>query len=89
MNTDISNRHIIIIEDIVDTGLTMKMLLEKLQNMNPASIEIATLLLKPEALKEKIDVDYICFEIPEKFVVGYGLDLNGFGRNLPHIYQIK
>jgi len=89
LNTDISNRHIIIIEDIVDTGLTMKMLLEKLQNMNPASIEIATLLLKPEALKEKIDVDYICFEIPEKFVVGYGLDLNGFGRNLPHIYQIK
>ncbi len=89
LNTDISNRHIIIIEDIVDTGLTMKMLLEKLQNMNPASIEIATLLLKPEALKERIEVDYICFEIPEKFVVGYGLDLNGFGRNLPHIYQIK
>ncbi|MEX1189371.1 MAG: hypoxanthine phosphoribosyltransferase [Bacteroidia bacterium] len=89
LNENIAGRHIIVLEDIVDTGLTMKMLLKKLHEMNPAKIEIATLLLKPEALQEKIKVDYICFEIPEKFVVGYGLDLNGLGRNLPNIYQLK
>jgi hypoxanthine phosphoribosyltransferase len=88
LTEDISNRKIIILEDIVDTGLTMKMLLNQLNGMNPQSIEIATLLFKKEALKEDIHVDYACFEIPNKFVIGYGLDLDGWARNLPHIYQL-
>ncbi|MCB0819053.1 MAG: hypoxanthine phosphoribosyltransferase [Bacteroidetes bacterium] len=88
LNTDLSNRDVIILEDIVDTGLTMKMLIGQISTMHPSSISVCTLLLKPDALVEDIKVNYACFEIPEKFVVGYGLDLDGIGRNLPHIYQI-
>lgn len=88
LSENIAGRRIIIIEDIVDTGLTMKMLLNQLNSKKPASIEIATLLLKPEALQEDIKIDYACFEIPNKFVIGYGLDLDGLARNLPHIYQL-
>jgi hypoxanthine phosphoribosyltransferase len=88
LSEDLSGRQVIIIEDIVDTGLTMKMLLSQLNNLQPASIEIATLLLKPEAMQEDIKIDYACFEIPNKFVIGYGLDLDGLARNLPHIYQL-
>jgi hypoxanthine phosphoribosyltransferase len=88
LQEDITNRHVIIIEDIIDTGLTMKSILEQVKAKNPASLKIATLLFKPDSLKEDIQPDYTCFSIPEKFVVGYGLDLNGFGRNLPDIYQL-
>jgi hypoxanthine phosphoribosyltransferase len=88
LQEDISNRHVIIVEDIIDTGLTMKSILEQIKAKQPASIKIATLLFKPDSLKEDIHPDYTCFSIPEKFVVGYGLDLNGFGRNLPDIYQL-
>jgi hypoxanthine phosphoribosyltransferase len=88
LTEDISNQKVIILEDIVDTGLTMKMLLKQLNLMNPQSIEIATLLFKKEALQEDIHVDYACFEIPNRFVIGYGLDLDGWARNLPHIYQL-
>ncbi len=89
LNIDISGRDIIVIEDIVDTGHTLKFLLETLAKKNPKSIRIATLLFKPEAYLKEYPLDYIGFEIPNLFVVGYGLDYDGYGRNLNDIYQIK
>lgn len=83
---NITNRHIIIIEDIIDTGLSMKHIVTKVQALNPASINIVTLLLKPTALKYPIQIAYIGFEIENKFILGYGLDYDGQGRNLPHIF---
>lgn len=85
----IAGRDVIIIEDIVDTGLTMKQLLEQITKLDPASIEIATLLHKPEALRTPIKMRYIGFEIPNKFVVGYGLDYDGLGRNLNALYVLS
>ncbi|MEM1327522.1 MAG: hypoxanthine phosphoribosyltransferase [Bacteroidota bacterium] len=85
----IENRHVIIVEDIVDTGRTMKKLLEDLNAMNPASLKITTLLLKPDALQyTDLDLDYVGFEIEDRFVVGYGLDYDGLGRNWKMIYQV-
>ncbi|KEO72874.1 hypoxanthine phosphoribosyltransferase [Anditalea andensis] len=89
LNVDIKGRNVIIIEDIIDTGLSMKHILNLVMDKKPASISIATLLLKPEALKEKLDIKYVGFTIPNKFVVGYGLDYDGYGRNLKEIYQLK
>jgi hypoxanthine phosphoribosyltransferase len=89
LDKDLFERHVIIIEDIVDTGKTLSSFLPTLQHQHPASIEICTLLQKPEALQHPLDVKYIGFEIPNKFVVGYGLDYDGYGRNLPEIYQIS
>jgi len=90
LNISIENRHIIIVEDIVDTGHTMKALLPMLAKKSPASISIATLLLKPDALQyPDLKLDYVGFEIPSKFVVGYGLDYDELGRNLEEIYQLK
>ena len=80
-------RHLIILEDIVDTGMTMAALLKVLEKENPASIEIATVLTKPDALIADVQVKYTGIEIGNEFVVGYGLDYNGLGRNLPGIYQ--
>ena len=88
LNIDITGRPVIIVEDIVDTGLTMAHMLETLQNQNPESIDICTLLLKPTKLQVKLDVRYCCKEIPDDFVVGYGLDYDGFGRNTKDIYTI-
>jgi len=88
LNIDITGRPVIIIEDIVDTGLTMAHMLETLQSQNPASIDICTLLLKPSKLQVKLDVRYCCMQIPDDFVVGYGLDYDGFGRNTKDIYTI-
>lgn len=84
----ISGRDVIVIEDIIDTGLTMQKIISQLELKKPASIRIATLLLKPDSVKVQINPDFVCFSIPDKFVVGYGLDLNGIGRNLPDIYQL-
>ena len=84
----INGRDIIIIEDIVDTGITMKQLLEQIHQLEPASVEIATLLHKPEALKKPVNMRYIGFEIENKFVVGYGLDYDGYGRNLNALYVL-
>ena len=85
---DIKGRTVAIIEDIIDSGLTMKHLLETLSEKEPADVRIASLLVKPGNLKVKLDVPYCCFEIPNDFIVGYGLDYDGEGRNLPHIYTV-
>jgi hypoxanthine phosphoribosyltransferase len=85
---DIEGRDIIIVEDIVDTGLTLTHILKTIKERNPASIKVSSLLLKPASLKHQIDeLAYIGFEIPNEFVVGYGLDYNGLGRNLNDIYR--
>ena len=85
---EIKNRHVVILEDIIDTGHTMHDLMEKLGKKNPASLRIATLLFKKEALQLAVEPDYVAIEIPNKFIVGYGLDYEGHGRNLRNIYKI-
>ncbi|ERM84872.1 hypothetical protein P872_22695 [Rhodonellum psychrophilum GCM71 = DSM 17998] len=89
LDIDLTGRSVIIVEDIVDSGLTMDFLISLILKQTPKKIAIATLLLKPEAFKYDFKIDYIGFEIPNKFVVGYGLDYDGWGRNLPEIYQLK
>jgi hypoxanthine phosphoribosyltransferase len=89
LNSDLRDRHIIILEDIIDTGHTIEYLMEKLLQLNPASIKVATLLHKPEAYLGNIKINYCGFEIPNLFVVGYGLDYNGQGRHLNNIYQVN
>lgn len=84
----IAERDVIIIEDIVDTGLTMTQLVAQIENLKPNSIEIATLLHKPDALQKPVKMRYIGFEIENKFVVGYGLDYDGLGRNLDALYVL-
>jgi hypoxanthine phosphoribosyltransferase len=88
LDTDIHHRHVVILEDIIDTGKTMNEFLPQLLNQQPASLKIAILLHKPEATQFKVNIDYCCFSIPNKFVLGYGLDYDGFGRNIKEIYQL-
>ena len=85
----LKDKHVVIIEDIVDTGITMEKLFTLINAEKPASVKIATLLYKPEAFKGKHTPNFIGFSIPDKFVVGYGLDYNELGRNTKHIYQLK
>ena len=89
LNTDITNRPVIIVEDIVESGITMAHMIETLKKQNPKSIDICTLLLKPEKLEVKLDVRYVAMEIPNDFILGYGLDYNGQGRGLKDIYTLK
>lgn len=89
LDDNITGREVIIVEDIIDTGDTAVYLIEEIKKKNPASIRFATILLKPEALRQPVKCDYVGFEIPPAFVVGYGLDYDGFGRNLADIYQLK
>jgi hypoxanthine phosphoribosyltransferase len=89
LDTDITNRHIIILEDIIDTGKTLHEFLPQIHNQQPASLKVAVLLHKPEATKFEVPIDYCCFSIPNRFVLGYGLDYDGYGRNLKEIYQLK
>lgn len=89
LNENIEGRTVVIVEDIVDSGLTMERMLEYLKDFKPAEIRICTLLLKPENLKRKLDIDYVAMEIPNDFIVGYGLDYDGLGRNLRDIYVVK
>jgi len=88
LKEDIKNRHVIILEDIVDTGYTIHALQQNLMSKEPASLEITALLQKPDCLKHPLDVKYLCHTIPDDFVVGYGLDYNGLGRNLRDIYKV-
>ena len=89
LEEDLHGRHIIIVEDIIDTGKTLSSFLPEIYHRNPASVKIATLLTKPDALKYDLKADYFVFEIENKFVVGYGLDYDGLGRNLPELHILK
>ena len=88
LNEGIRGRDVIIVEDIVDTGFTMAQLLTDLKNHEPASLRIASFCFKTEAFRENFSIDYCGLEIPKLFVVGYGLDYDGAGRNFPDIYQL-
>lgn len=89
LDKNIKDRHVIVLEDILDTGKTLSAFMPQLQDQHPASLKIAALLHKPEATIHEIKPDYNCFKIPDKFVIGFGLDYNGLGRNIPAIYQLK
>jgi hypoxanthine phosphoribosyltransferase len=88
INEDLSGRTIIIVEDIVDTGQTLKRMIETLGTRNPESVHICTLLVKPEKLTVDLNIEYAAMEIPNDFIVGYGLDFDQEGRNLRDIYTI-
>ena len=88
LNVDVTGRPVIIVEDIVDTGLTMAHMLDTLRRHNPSSIDICTLLLKPGKLQVSLDIRYCCLQIPNDFIVGYGLDYDGYGRNTKDIYTL-
>ena len=94
LNTDIADRHVLVVEDIIDTGLTLSYLISNLRSREPASLEIMTMFRKPEAATSQVDVRWVGFDIPNEFVVGYGLDYDGRYRNLtslgtlaPHVYS--
>ncbi len=89
LNEPIEGREVIIVEDIVDTGGTASRLRKRLQALNPKSVRMASLLFKPESLEVGNPPEYVGFKIPAKFILGYGLDLDGLGRNLPDIYVLK
>jgi hypoxanthine phosphoribosyltransferase len=89
LQSNITGKHIVILEDIIDTGATMNYVVETLDKQQPASISIATLMFKPAAFKGKYSPRYIGFNISNEFIVGYGMDFDGYGRNLESIYQIK
>ncbi len=89
LDADINHRHVIILEDIIDTGKTLHEFLPQLQNQQPSSLRVAVLLHKPDAMLYPVKIDYCCFSIPNRFVLGYGLDYDGYGRNLKEIYQLK
>jgi hypoxanthine phosphoribosyltransferase len=89
LQDNVFGRHIILLEDIVDSGLTMEQTVAFFEDRGPKSVEISSLLFKPDNLVKNLKLKYVGFEIPEKFVVGYGLDYNGHGRNLKDIYQLK
>ena len=89
LNENIFKKDVIILEDIIDSGNTIASVVEQFNDRGAASVAVATLLLKPEALKTKVDIKYVGFEIGNEFVVGYGLDYDGLGRNTKDIYQLK
>lgn len=88
LDEHLKDRHVVIVEDIVDTGKTLHEFLPQLRNQQPASLKIAALLHKPAALVYPLTIDYLGFSVPDKFLLGYGLDYDGLGRNLKEIYQL-
>jgi len=88
LNEEITGRHLVIVEDIVDTGITLEKLLKDIEKFEPASVRLACLTFKEKAFKKSFRIDYLGITIPNEFVVGYGLDYDGYGRNLPDIYKI-
>ncbi len=88
LDQSLKGRHVIILEDIVDTGKTLTEFLPQIHDAQPASVKITALLHKPAALKYPLTIDYLGFEVPDKFLLGYGLDYDGLARNLPEIYQL-
>ena len=88
INEDLTGRHVVIVEDIVDTGLTMKRMVESLGTRKPASVHICALLVKPDKLQVDLDIEYTAMKIPNDFIVGYGLDYNQHGRELRDIYTL-
>lgn len=89
LGTDITDRHVLIVEDIIDSGLTLKWLLSNLRSRGPRSVEVCTMLRKPDAARVEIDVRYVGFDIPNEFVIGYGLDYAETYRNLPYVGVLK
>lgn len=93
LSTDLSEplegKHVIVIEDIVDTGTTINVLSQRIEKENPASYKVCSLLIKPDTYKGERKIDYTAISIPNDFIVGYGLDYNEYGRNLPDIYKVK
>lgn len=89
LEKDLSGRHLIVVEDIVDTGRTLHFFMDHLRQQNPASICTVTFLRKPDAAEFPVTVDHVGFDIENRFVVGYGLDYEGLGRNLPGVYQLR
>ncbi len=89
INHDLKGKTVIIMEDIVDTGTTVVALKQLFEVQDVKEFKIATLFFKPDAYKKDIEIDYVGIRIPNKFIVGYGLDYDGFGRNLPEVYQLK
>ena len=88
INESLQGRHVIIIEDIVDTGRTMHQMIDSLSTRNPASVHVCTLFVKPEHMEEHVDIEYAAFSIPNDFIVGYGLDYDQQGRGLKEIYSL-
>lgn len=88
LDESLKDRHVVVIEDIVDTGKTLSEFLPQLQDQQPASLKIAALLHKPDATAYPLTIDYLGFSVPNKFLLGYGLDFDGLGRNLKEIYQL-
>ncbi len=88
INKNINNKRVIIVEDIVDTGITISYLLNYIKKRNPKDVAVATFLFKPDALKINLNLDYVGMEVSNDFIIGYGLDYDGFGRNLKDIYKV-
>lgn len=88
INQDLKDRSVVVLEDIVDTGITLDTIVRQLNGYEPREILVATMLQKPDALQREVNLNYVGFEIPNEFVLGYGLDYNGYARNLPDIYTL-
>jgi len=89
LTEDVENKHIIILEDIIDTGLTIEAIVSQLKVKKPASVKVATLLFKPQSYQKNLKIDYTGLEIANEFIIGFGLDLNGYGRNYENIYALN
>jgi hypoxanthine phosphoribosyltransferase len=89
LDSSIEGKHVLVVEDIIDSGLTLNYILETLRNRNPASLSVCALLNKVERRRVDVPIDYVCFDIPDEFVVGYGLDFNQIYRNLPFVGVLK